>query len=166
MFDLLRERLVDYTPARVEGITGVNAGLIEQVARAVARSRAAMILASFGACKHFHSDLMQRALILLLALTGNQGKRGGGLRIAAWWSMSGFEDLAGAYDAPFYVALLARWFTPSVRRLESYVTQIMRERYLLPPTILWLYVHGGIKDLSPECDRAVTDALRQGWMPV
>ena len=43
-------------------------------------------LASYGACKYFHSDLLQRALILLVALTGNQGKRGGGLRVAAWGS--------------------------------------------------------------------------------
>jgi len=34
-----------------------------------------------GACKHYHSDLMQRAEILLMALTGNQGKSGGGLRV-------------------------------------------------------------------------------------
>ncbi|MBW1686417.1 MAG: hypothetical protein JRS35_15285, partial [Deltaproteobacteria bacterium] len=30
-----------------------------------------------GSCKHHHSDLFQRAMILLMALTGNQGKFGG-----------------------------------------------------------------------------------------
>ncbi len=166
VFELLKDQLAAYTPERAEQITGVKAAVIRKVARSFARAGAAMVLASFGACKHYHSDLMQRALILLLALTGNQGKRGGGLRVAAWWSMAGFEDLASAYDAPFYITLLARVLTPSVQTLESYLTQFSRQRYLFTPTLLWLYVHGGLKETSPGCEAAVTDALRHGWMPV
>ena len=54
----------------------------------------AMIFASWGACKHYHSDLFQRAMILLMALTGNQGKPGSGVRIAAWWGMDGLDSMA------------------------------------------------------------------------
>ena len=39
-----------------------------------------MIYASWGACKNYHSDLFQRAMALLMAITGNQGRKGGGLR--------------------------------------------------------------------------------------
>jgi DMSO reductase family type II enzyme molybdopterin subunit len=166
VFELLQEALAAYTPERVEPITGVKAGVIRQLARDVARSGAAMILASFGACKHYHSDLMQRALILLLALTGNQGKRGGGLRVAAWWSMAGFEDLAAGYETPFYLKFLSRLLKPSVQTIESYATQMMRQRYLMTPTLLWLYIHGGLASPESEVDVAVTEALRQGWMPV
>ncbi|MFI5394818.1 MAG: molybdopterin-dependent oxidoreductase [Candidatus Binatia bacterium] len=166
VFELLKEQLAAYTPERAAQLSGVQAETIRQVARTFAGAGAAMILASFGACKHYHSDLMQRALILLLALTGNQGKRGGGLRVAAWWSMAGFEDLAAGYETPFYLKLLSRVITPSVRTLETYITQISRQRYLLTPTLLWLYVHGGLTALDPEAEGAVTEALRQGWMPV
>src|SRR3990172_7542681 len=50
--------------------------------------------------------------------------------------------------------------------METYVTQIMRQRYLLTPTLLWLYVHGGLDQVSPGCEDAVAEALRRGWMPV
>ena len=55
-----------------------------------------MIFSSWGACKHYHSDLIQRAEILLMALTGNQGKSGGGLRVASWWPIEGFDKLWGS----------------------------------------------------------------------
>lgn len=164
VFELLKRHLAACTPQAAQQVTGIRAGVVERLARQFARAGAAMILASFGACKHYHSDLMQRALILLLALTGNQGKRGGGLRVAAWWSMAGFEDLAAGYDPPWYLSLLSELVTPSVRTIERYATQMMRERYLLTPTLLWLYVHGGLGEGAPE--RAVTEALRRGWMPV
>ncbi len=57
----------------------------------MARARTAMIFASWGACKHYHSDLMQRAMCLLMALTGNQGERGGGIRPGAWYSVDALE---------------------------------------------------------------------------
>jgi DMSO reductase family type II enzyme molybdopterin subunit len=166
VFSLLRERLAAYTPEWAEAVSGVSAQAIPKLARQFALARAATILASYGACKHYHSDLLQRSLILLVALTGNQGRRGGGLRVAAWWSMSGFEELAGAYEPPFYVRALLRFFRPPTRTIETQLTRLMRKRYLLTPTLLWLYVHGGLAGASPDCEPQVTEALRQGWMPV
>jgi DMSO reductase family type II enzyme molybdopterin subunit len=166
VFTALRERLADYTPELVERLSGVGAEVIRRMAHDLARARTLLVLASFGACKHHHSDLVQRAVILLLALTGNQGKQGGGLRVAAWWSMAGFEELAAAYDPPLYVDLLSRWLTPSVRQLEGYITDISRQRYLMTPALLWLLVHGGLAELNPGTEDAVAEALRRGWMPV
>ena len=36
-----------------------------------------MIYASWGACKHYHSDLFQRGMAYLCALTGNSGGKPG-----------------------------------------------------------------------------------------
>jgi DMSO reductase family type II enzyme molybdopterin subunit len=166
VFELLRERLAAYTPEWAESVSGVNAAAIGQLARDVAGARTAMILASYGACKHYHSDLLHRTLILLLALTGNQGKRGAGLRVAAWWSMSGFEGQAGAYEPPFYVRALVHLYRPPTRTVETYLTKLMRQRYLLTPTLLWLYVHGGLKEASPDSEPYVSEAIGRGWMPV
>jgi len=165
VFELLRRRLASAGPERAAEVTGIHAAIIQRAARRFAKARAAMILASFGACKHYHSDLVQRALILLLALTGNQGKPGGGLRVAAWWSMNGFEDLAGAYEQPLYVSLLSRLLRPSVRQIETYLTEFMRQRYLLTPTLLWLRVHADARE-GAERDEKLLEALRRGWMPV
>ncbi len=57
-----------------------------------------MIFASWGACKHHHSDLFQRAMILLMALTGNQGKSGGGMRVAAWWGLDGLDKMGAGIE--------------------------------------------------------------------
>ncbi len=166
VFALLEERLAAYTPEWAEAISGVNAQTIRQLARDFAGAKAATILASYGACKHYHSDLLHRTLILLLALTGNQGRRGGGLRVAAWWSMSGFEDLASAYERPFFIPPLLRLFRPPTRMIESQLTHMMRQRYVFTPTLLWLYVHGGLEKAVPDCEPQVREALSQGWMPV
>lgn len=164
VFELLKNTLSSYTPEEAEPITGINAVVIRRVARDVARARAATIIASFGACKHYHSDLLQRALILLLALTGNQGKKGGGLRVAAWWSMDGFETLASAYEPPYYLTLLARLFRPGVRTIETHLERLMREEYLFTPALLWLYVHGGLAEAGVQAD--IGESLRRRWMPV
>ena len=62
-----------------------------------------MIFSSWGACKHYHSDLVQRAEILLMALTGNQGKSGGGLRVASWWELDGQRALWGGGSGPAWM---------------------------------------------------------------
>src|SRR3989304_6196629 len=82
-------------------------------------------------------DLNQRAIILLLALTGHTGKAGGGMRIGAWWGINFSYDRAaieafGAFGAPAE--------RPKVRDIE------MALRDLAPlnnasPTMLWLYAH-------------------------
>ena len=94
-FMALKKRLDEYTPERAAEITGVGAGMIRRLARQVAESPATMIFCSWGSCKHYHMDLVQRSIILLLALTGNTGKRGAGMRIGAWWNMSLSYDKAG-----------------------------------------------------------------------
>ncbi|MFQ5699186.1 MAG: molybdopterin-dependent oxidoreductase [Myxococcota bacterium] len=88
--DRLREQLDrDSTPERAAAVTGLGASTIRRIARELARAPSAMILASWGACKQDHSDLMQRAAILRMALTGNQGRSGGGFRTASWWPVDG-----------------------------------------------------------------------------
>ncbi|MFN8543635.1 MAG: molybdopterin-dependent oxidoreductase [Candidatus Binatia bacterium] len=87
VLSLLRERLPSLEAAA--SITGVAADVIRRFARDFASARSAMVLASYGACKNYHSDLIQRSQILLASLTGNLGRAGGG------WHSSGFLALEG-----------------------------------------------------------------------
>ena len=70
VFELLRANLAEYTPERAAEITGVPASEHPLVAREMAAARSSMIFASWGACKHYHSDLFQRGMVYLMALTG------------------------------------------------------------------------------------------------
>ncbi len=170
VFAVLEQHLAAYTPEKAEEVTGVGAELIRQTARRLAQAKAVTILASFGSCKHYHSDVMQRSMILLLALTGNQGKRGGGLRLSALWSLSGFEWLAGAHEPTFFQKLALRFYRPSVRMIEDHMAKFMKEEFPFYPNIPWLWMHGGLKEVlekdHPQLGPALEEALSQDWLPL
>jgi len=77
---LLREMLDrDYTPEKVQAVTGVHPETTRALARKVAAKRT-RILMGWNSGKYYHGDLMERSMALLLALTGNWGRPGTGMR--------------------------------------------------------------------------------------
>ncbi|MFQ5380165.1 MAG: molybdopterin-dependent oxidoreductase [Dehalococcoidia bacterium] len=79
VFAILKRMLDDeYTPERAGEICGVNPKVIVQIARKVA-VRLTTIGRGMNLCKYYHGDLMERAMLLLLALTGNWGRTGTGM---------------------------------------------------------------------------------------
>ncbi|MCC7078023.1 MAG: molybdopterin-dependent oxidoreductase [Acidimicrobiia bacterium] len=98
-FDLLVDRLAGFAPEDATHACGVNAETIRVLARKVAAGRTS-IWEGFDTAKHYHGDLMERAMNLLLALTGNWGRRGTGLDTIAGWPFEGaylieMKDRAG-----------------------------------------------------------------------
>ncbi|MFQ5351566.1 MAG: molybdopterin-dependent oxidoreductase, partial [Candidatus Binatia bacterium] len=177
-FEILRRDLNErFTPEQVAGLTGVDASYTRRIAREIASARAAMIFASWGAYKHYHSDLMHRSMALLMALTGNQGKAGGGLRIASWWSVSGFEQLSARYKLRWWQNILLKFLgRPPVREMERLITERSWED-MFTPLIPWLYVHAGYADTMGKAeyndaaggltiDTAMKESLERGWIPV
>lgn len=79
-FELLKEELADYTPEKASEITGIRPGTIRNLAKKVIEAKRVHILQGFGICKFYHGDLMERSQALLLALTGNFGRKGTGMR--------------------------------------------------------------------------------------
>lgn len=182
LLDVLRAHLdARYTPARAAEVTGVGASTIARLARELAAAPRALIYSSWGACKHYHSDLVQRAQILLMALTGNQGRSGGGLRVASWWRVEGFDRLAAPPgDIPLRKKLgaLVRRIADRFgwREMESLLQDLVDDRGGTP-LMPWLYVHAGYREIwnRPEWqDPAVprpTDAyfresVEKGWIPI
>ncbi|MFQ5381079.1 MAG: molybdopterin-dependent oxidoreductase, partial [Dehalococcoidia bacterium] len=88
VFAEMRERLDEYSPERAEEISGVHAETIRLLARKIATKRTNILSALGGTGKHYHGDLIERSQLFLLALTGNWGRQGTGVR--AW--------LAGLFD--------------------------------------------------------------------
>ncbi len=80
-FDLLRDRLASYSPEDVSDVSGVHPETVRLIARKVASKRTSILL-GFNSAKYYHGDLMERTMCLLLALTGNWGKKGTGLGVA------------------------------------------------------------------------------------
>ncbi len=88
-FVLLRRRLQDYAPEDASEICGVHPDTIRELARKVAR-RTTRILLGWTTGKSYHGDLIERAMCLLLALTGNWGKKGAGTRS---WAVGMFDGM-------------------------------------------------------------------------
>ena len=91
VYERLRRKLnAEYTPEQTQRITGVHPDIVRSLARKMATKRANIIL-GMNACKTYHGDLIERAMCLALAASGNWGKKGTGIRA---WS-SGLHDGQG-----------------------------------------------------------------------
>ena len=85
---LLRDHVdSSYTPELQQEITGVHPDVVRMLARKAATKRTDIML-GWNSCKYYHGDLIERSMCLLLAVTGNWGKAGTGIR--SW--MIGMAD--------------------------------------------------------------------------
>jgi len=179
VFELLRSHLAEYTPERAEEITGVAARNIRCVARELAAARSSMILAGPGACKHYHSDLFQRGMVYLMALTGNSGgKPGSGIKAMNWWPMPGF--VLGSMTARLNTE-------PPLPMPEGrvQVQDVSKQMFALTkaegrgaPLVPWLYAHDpkfaatAARDAyaDPALTRPVSEYMEEiferNWQPV
>ncbi|MEW6189842.1 MAG: formate dehydrogenase subunit alpha [Actinomycetota bacterium] len=92
-FEEFRESLEDFSPGRVERITGVSREIIAEAARIYATNKPAAILWSTGITQHSHGTDNVFALVNLAMLTGNMGKPSGGL-----YPLLGENNAQGACD--------------------------------------------------------------------
>jgi anaerobic selenocysteine-containing dehydrogenase len=81
-----------YTPEQATEICEAHPEAIRMLARKVAARRTRIFL-GMGVAKYYHGDLMSRSIVLLLALTGNWGKKGAG--VGSWNSFM-FDGMSTA----------------------------------------------------------------------
>jgi formate dehydrogenase major subunit len=93
-FEALRATVEKYPPELAAKYCGVEAALIEEIARAYGRARAAMTFWGMGISQHTHGTDNARSLISLCLLTGNCGRPGTGLH-----PLRGQNNVQGASDA-------------------------------------------------------------------
>ena len=106
----LSEHLGAYRPEDVVEATGIAADTIRELARKVA-TRRTKIWMGMSANKAYHSDLYQRSMLLLLALSGNWGRAGTGYNNWAsgqidGWSIQGAKSRPGVEGAEEVLSLL------------------------------------------------------------
>jgi complex iron-sulfur molybdoenzyme family reductase subunit alpha len=147
VFERLKRDLENYPLDRVAEGTGLPAHEIEAMARDLGTRKPAMIIHGAGTNHWFHNDSINRAMILLVALTGNTGKNGGGFNHYVGqeriWPEHGFKELAFPKG-------------PTKQRWQN--------------TTLWTYVHSANQDPHPYGGRKVEEWIREsvanGWMPL
>jgi len=177
VYDHLREMLDRaYRPEQMQDITGLSPKLVRRFARELATARSAMISGSLGSCRSYHSDLGQRSMILLMALTGNNGRKGGGYRTVCWFVTEGLEKVMPHPDftpeeKKRIGAAMRRGLLP--RDYEALVT-LASEKMPLVPLLPFLYVHGGYKEAWDKQDPTLPhkfghylrEAIDKGWIPM
>ena len=89
-----KQHLAGFAPEQTEGLTGIPAETIRQVARDFATAKAGMIFWGMGVSQHIHGTDNSRCLISLALMTGNVGKPGAGLH-----PLRGQNNVQGASDA-------------------------------------------------------------------
>ncbi len=190
VFQRLRDLLEDYEPEAAAKICEVNADLIRTVARKVAVKRT-KILSGWNSGKYYHGDLMERAMVLLLALTGNWGKQGTGTRS---WAIAAFDGqaLISNKDRPgqeaaresYQQVLAVRRFlsaddpTMTMEMVVSRAAEMgagARAGFggMIPPAFLWYHQFGykerwNRKDWSDPSmkrtfDEYLEEATEKGW---
>jgi DMSO reductase family type II enzyme molybdopterin subunit len=150
VFERLKAVLQQHAPDFAARVTGVSAGYIERITREYAARKPALIHCGWGLPKLYHGDLLERALILLSALTGNTGTVGGGFWTGGLIPQEGVDLLS----APVAV-------------------QLRKSR--AGSSAAWLYVHAGLREVQSRWiptpgaksgDAYIMEAIEQNWMPV
>ncbi len=166
-FEFLKDTLRDYTPEKASAITGIKPDLIRKLALKAANAKAVHILQGFNVNKYYHGDLMERAMALVLALTGNFGRKGTGMR---GWNSAQLVSSEMLKTRPGLEGFLA--FARKAREIEKRlleeddtlteemilieterdevrgktVTDMPPTPLLVPPAFYWYY-HAGYKDV-------------------
>ena len=117
VFARFRRSLEDYTPEKSGRICEIHPDNIRALARKVA-TRKTKIFVGCNSGKSYHGDLMERAMALLLALTGNWGKRGTGVRS---WAVIGLDGQA----------FLARKDGPGQEAAQRFIASLTQMRRML-----------------------------------
>ena len=186
VFTLLRRTLEDYTPEKASEICGASPDVIRALARKTA-SKKTNLLTGWNAGKYYHGDLMERALCLLIGLTGNWGKKGTGIRN---WTV-------GMFDGQFIFGQKTKAGPEETNRILSMRNQMIQALKMqdptmtdelasvelartmapldatIPPAFMWYY-HCGYREswnrpewndpsMKRPFDEYMQEALGKGW---
>ncbi|MHB9146570.1 MAG: nitrate reductase subunit alpha [Symbiobacteriia bacterium] len=155
-----------YTPAWQEAITGVDRKLAIQVAREFADTAArtggrAMITMGAGTNHWYHSDMIYRAMINLVLLTGCEGVNGGG-----WAHYVGQEKIR-PLEGLGTMAFASDWLPASRQQNATSFFYFATEQFRYDEgetrTLGWPGGDGRFTSMHPADMNAL--AVRLGWLP-
>jgi DMSO reductase family type II enzyme molybdopterin subunit len=144
----------DYTPEQAHEICEVHPDTIRMLARKVATRRTRLTM-GMSAAKYYHGDLMTRSAILVLALTGNWGKKGTG---TGSWNSFMFDGMTTTMaktkpgvEGGMEVVNAVRLFRDAMLKEDPTLTGELADRALwrlmgrgnmVPPAFFWYHQAG------------------------
>lgn len=179
VMEVLRAHLdQNYTPEKTASITSVSARVAEQLAREIAQAKGVVNISSANWGKHYHGDLIERAMLLIFALCGHMGRKGA--TFSAFPMMGLDTSLGGLEKRGDQVILSAAGGDPRFAqwREEGYTDEMILYEYVhqafasggITPTSLMYYIHGGILDLcaknpswDPHLKRPIKEYVREAF---
>lgn len=186
VYALLEARLDAYSPEAASAVCGVAPDTIRELAR-LAAAKPTKVLEGFNACKYFHGDLMERAMCLLLALTGNWGRPGTGIQGLALAGLDGYflfpmktrrgvDETAGLLDGIDAAMESLREQDPdaSDEIIGNQLLQMAVVSGTSTPPVFFNYHHAGYREpwntpgwsdptMARSFDEYLSDAVQRGW---
>ena len=147
VFEQVKAKAAAYTPEAAAEITGVNPEAVRTVAREFAAAKPAMIFSGYASSKWLHGDLLQRAMLLLLSLTGNIGPEGGGFQVTNLARKDGI------------LAYVAKDIPPAMRLVSGE----MFDYEQCDMNQVNAQIYG--QDFADELARHYREAHERGWIP-
>ncbi|NNN21491.1 MAG: molybdopterin-dependent oxidoreductase [Acidimicrobiales bacterium] len=158
VYSILKRSLTKLEPEKASKLCGVSPETIRDLARLVSSSKT-KVSNGLGSCKHYHGDLMERSLDLMLGLSGNWGKPGCGLDTYIIAMLEGevlalFKRGGGALAGEEAIATMEA-FMESMQSSDEAITpgkafiELMRISASMSsgvPPAFFYYHHGGFKE--------------------
>jgi len=187
VFARLRAHLAEYAPENAVAMTGIDPDAVRELARQIAHAKAATCMTQSNFSKYYHGIEMERAQILVFALTGNMGRKGAGFMAFPYLSIDAVESLSvasGSLPPSLAIKLLELKAAPEfIKRKfkgmtdEMIIFELAREDYkrrTFPSSILYMYKYGGLEELyggsqnwDPTMKRPLSsfmeEAEQKGW---
>ncbi|WP_226023788.1 molybdopterin-dependent oxidoreductase [Halomicrobium salinisoli] len=141
VWNRLLDELSNYGPEFVHEQTGVGTDTYQRVAREFAEVDRAKIIHGKGVNDWYHNDLGNRAIQLLVTLTGNLGRQG-----------TGFDHYVGQEKIWTYNGWSELSFPVEGRSIA---------------TALWTFYHaGGMGNTDEDTRQRIEESIDRGWMPL
>jgi formate dehydrogenase major subunit len=114
-----KAHLAAFSPEKMEGICGIPAATLRDVARTFAGAKSAMIFWGMGISQHIHGTDNSRCLISLALMTGQVGRPGAGLH-----PLRGQNNVQGASDAGLVPMFLPDYQTVTSDNIRNAFTEV------------------------------------------
>ncbi|MDZ4093766.1 MAG: formate dehydrogenase subunit alpha [Paracoccaceae bacterium] len=114
-----KAHLAPFTPEAMEGICGIPAQTLREVAREFAGARSALIFWGMGISQHIHGTDNSRCLISLALMCGQVGRPGAGLH-----PLRGQNNVQGASDAGLVPMFLPDYQTVTSDAIRGHFSDI------------------------------------------
>ncbi|NNN20495.1 MAG: molybdopterin-dependent oxidoreductase [Acidimicrobiales bacterium] len=185
VFELLLQEIQKYDADFVKTTCGVNFDSVQRLARKVANGRT-KILEGFDTAKHYHGDLMERSMNLLLALTGNWGAKGRGLDTYVVFPFDGsfiqeMKEGPSIQNSEAVIEMMSALFGPSSKEnptalsrpgIWDFMSMSASMSSTTPPIYFWLdhcgYEEMWNKEQWSDSKRPLVDIIKEArpeWEP-